>query len=159
VNLVSEGFDAVVRGSARPLADSALVARKLIGTEMQLFAAPDYLGHRGTPRTFEEALGHDWVAFPRWKPPWPLRKLPPPRLLGDDFFFIREALRSGGGIGMLPVFLAAHDGPDGTLVRVLPQWSETRGTLFLIYPQARRLPRKLEVFRDFLVEWLAENPL
>ena len=159
VDLVAEGFDAAVRGSARPLADSSLIARKLANTEMQLFASPDYLGHRGTPRTFDEALEHDWVTFPRWKPPHPLRKLRPPRLAGDDFFFIREALRAGGGIGILPVFLAAHDVRAGTLLRVLPQWTETRGMLSLVYPQARHLPRKLEVLRDFLVAWLAANPL
>ena len=126
---------------------------------MQLFASPDYLGHRGTPRDFEEALAHDWVTFPRWKPPHQLRRLPPPRLVGDDFFFIREALRAGGGIGILPVFLASHDTRAGTLVRVLPQWTETRGMLSLVYRQTKHVPRKLEVFRDFLVAWLAANPL
>jgi DNA-binding transcriptional LysR family regulator len=159
VDLVSEGFDAAVRGSARPLADSSLMARKLASTELQLFASPDYLASRGTPLSFEEALSHDWVAFPRWKPPHQLRKLPPQRLTGDDFFFVREALRSGGGIGALPVFLASHDARAGTLVRVLPQWSETRGMLSLVYPQTKQVPRKLEVFRDFLIGWLAANPL
>lgn len=159
MDMVGEGFDAAVRGTARPLADSSLIARKLANTEMQLFASPDYLGHRGTPHGFEEALAHDWVTFPRWKPPYPLRKLPPPRLTGDDFFFIREALRAGGGLGVLPVFLASQDLRAGTLVRVLPQWSETRGMLSLVYPQTKHLPRKLEVFRDFLVAWLAANPL
>jgi len=159
VDLVAEGFDAAVRGSARPLQDSSLISRKLANTEMQLFASPGYLGRRGTPQVFEEALAHDWVTFPRWKPPHPLRKLPPPRLTGDDFFFIREALRAGGGIGILPVFLASQDARAGTLVRVLPQWAERRGMLSLVYPQAQRIPRKLEVFRDFLVDWLLANPL
>jgi DNA-binding transcriptional LysR family regulator len=159
VDLVGEGFDAAIRGSARALADSSLLARKLANTEMQLFASPDYLGHRGTPHSFGDALSHDWVTFPRWRPPEPLRKLPPPRLTGDDFLFIREALRAGGGIGILPVFLAAQDVRAGGLVRVLPQWTETQGMLSLVYPQTRHVPRKLEVFRDFIVAWLAANPL
>jgi DNA-binding transcriptional LysR family regulator len=159
VDLVAEGFDAAVRGSGRPLADSSLMARKLASTEMQLFASPDYLARRGTPQGFEEMPAHDWVTFPRWKPPPALRKLPHPRLAGDDFFFIREALRAGGGIGILPVFLASHDVRAGTLVRVLPQWSEKRGMLSLVYPQTKQMPRKLEVFRDFLVDWVAANPL
>jgi DNA-binding transcriptional LysR family regulator len=159
-DLVAEGFDAAVRASARPLADSSLKARKLANTELQLFASPEYLRRSGTPQTFDELAAHDWVAFPRWKPPDALRKLPPPRLVGDDFLFIREALRAGGGIGALPVFLASHDARDGTLVRVLPQWSETRGMLSLVYQQqGNRAPRKVEVFRDFLLEWLAANPL
>lgn len=159
VDLVAEGFDAAVRASGRPLEDSSLVARRLVSTEMQLFAAPDYLGHRGAPRTFDDALAHDWVTFPRWKPPPPLRRLPAARLTGDDFFFIREALRAGAGIGMLPVFLAREALRTGALVRVLPQWSETRGMLSLVYPQTRHPPPKLEAFRDFLVGWLAANPL
>jgi DNA-binding transcriptional LysR family regulator len=159
VDLVAEGFDAAIRASGRPLADSALVARKLADTELQLFAAPDYLGHRGTPRTFAEALAHDWVTLPRWRPPPPLRKLPPARLVGDDFLFVREALRAGGGLGVLPVSLAAADARTGVLVRVLPQWAERRGLLSLVYPPSRRPPRKLEVFREFLVGWLQTHPL
>lgn len=159
VDLVAEGFDAAVRASGRPLADSSLIARKLGNTEMQLFASPEYLRARGTPASLEAALGHDWVTFPRWKPPHALRKLAPARLLGDDFFFIREALRAGAGIGMLPVFLAREDLRSGRLSRVLPHWSETRGMLSLVYPQARHPPRKLVAFREFLVAWLAANPL
>src|SRR6185436_8586194 len=102
VDLAAEGFDAAIRATTQAPADSSLISRRLAGVEMQLFASPDYLGHRGTPRTFEDALGHDWVSFPRWKPPRPLRHLPTPRLVADDFLFIREAMRNGAGLGALP---------------------------------------------------------
>lgn len=159
VNLVEGGFDAALRASGKSLADSSLIARRLAGTEMHLFAAPTYLARRGTPRTMEEAATHDWVGFPRAAAPAGLRKAPRPRLLGDDFFFLREAVRAGAGIGVLPIFLTGRDVTAGTLVRVLPRWSETRGMLALVYPQTKHVPRKVAAFRDFLVDWLAANPL
>jgi DNA-binding transcriptional LysR family regulator len=158
VDLVAEGFDAALRASARPLADSSLIARRLGGTEMQLFAAPTWLARRGTPRTLEEAATHEWVTFPRWRPPPQLRGLRA-RLVSDDFFFVREALRAGGGIGVLPSFLGAPDVTAGTLVRVVPRWSDTRGMLSFVYPETAHVPPKVAALRDFLLGWLAANPL
>jgi DNA-binding transcriptional LysR family regulator len=62
-------------------------------------------------------------------------------------------------MGGLPVYLAARDVAAGALVRVLPQVSETRGQLSLVYPATRHPPRKLLAFRDFIVSWIAAHPL
>jgi DNA-binding transcriptional LysR family regulator len=43
------------------------------------------------------------------------------RVVADEFFFVREALRSGVGVGILPTFLCQNDLAAGTLVRVLPR--------------------------------------
>ena len=44
------------------LSDSTLVARKLGQTRMLLCASPAYLARKGTPRSPEALLDHDWLA-------------------------------------------------------------------------------------------------
>jgi DNA-binding transcriptional LysR family regulator len=61
-------------------------------------------------------------------------------------------LRAGGGIGPLTATHAAADLAQGTLVRILPEWSHGFGALYVVYPAARHVPRKVAALRDFLVE-------
>ncbi len=77
----------------------------------------------------------------------------------DDFAFVREAVRAGAGIGLLPSFLAQADLASGQLVRVLPRHAQAGARIVLLYPVARHLPRKLTAFRDFAIEYMAARPL
>jgi DNA-binding transcriptional LysR family regulator len=43
------------------------------------------------------------------------------RACGNEFFFVREAIASGLGIGPLPWFLARHEVAAGRITRVLPE--------------------------------------
>jgi DNA-binding transcriptional LysR family regulator len=83
----------------------------------------------------------------------------PPRVRGDDMFFVREAVRAGAGLGLLPSFLAQEDVETGRLVRVLPRFSDPVSTLYLAYPRTQHVPRKVEAFRDLLLEYVAQRPL
>jgi DNA-binding transcriptional LysR family regulator len=161
VDLVKEGFDVALR-AAISLTDQSLVARKLVETELQLYAAPAYLARRGAPRTFADLAEHDRVSFVsgRARPQWPIHDeetvctmLAGGRLRTDDFSFLRALLRAGSGIGTLPSFVAAPDVGAGRLVRVLPDWSNEAGSIFLVYPSARNLSRNVAAFRDFAVSW------
>lgn len=164
VDLVAERFDAALRATAR-LEDSSLVARKLRTVEMQLFASPEYLARRGTPRGLPELAGHDLVQFRGFHGPvhlcgpadTTLRKLTA-RIVADDFAFVREVLRGGGGIGLLPSILARDDLALGALVRVLPRYLAARSALYFVHPAARHVPPTVTAFRDFVVELLAEQP-
>lgn len=165
VDLVAEGFDVALRAAAR-LADSSLIARKLGDIELHLFAAPSYLARRGTPRTARHLEGHDMVQFRSFRGPLRLRsgrhnvvcKLAV-RIVADDFSFVREALRAGAGVGLLPSFLARNDLASGTLVRILPRYVAPQATLYLVHPAARHVPSKVIAFRDFVLERLANEPL
>jgi DNA-binding transcriptional LysR family regulator len=165
VDLVAEGFDVALRAAQR-LADSSLVVRKVGTIEAQLFAAPAYLARRGTPRTPRDLTAHDLVLFRRFQGPVQLRGRGEPllpaltaRIVADDYSFVREVLRAGGGIGFLPSFLARGDSTSGILERVLPRVSTAHSTLYLVHPAARRVPRKVTAFRDFLLETLASQPI
>jgi DNA-binding transcriptional LysR family regulator len=157
VDLVAEGFDVAVRAQAGPIKDSSLTMRRLSTVEMQLFAAPGYLARRGTPRSEAEAAAHDLVSFRALRGSDGLGARN--RIVCDDFLFLREAVRAGAGLGLMPTFLAAADVAAGELVRVLPRYSQRGGTFVLLYPATRHVPRKVTAFRDFLLESLTVRPL
>jgi DNA-binding transcriptional LysR family regulator len=156
VNLVEEGFDVAIRASTK-LKDSSLIAKKLVNTSLQLFASPTYLARRGTPKTFADLAGHDAVLtnqqgfqslFGRPGARFPAKA----RLFAADFSFVRQALRAGAGIGPLPVFFPRGDVASGSLVRVLPEWSKPAGTMYVVYPGQKHVPKKVIAFRDFVSE-------
>lgn len=159
VDLVAEGFDLALRAATGRLQDSSLVARRLSGLEMQVFASPAYLARMGTPKTSEEAASHLWVSFRGRNPPLPVAPKTPPCIVGDDIFFVYQCVKAGAGLGALPSFLARDDVAAGRLVHVLPRSTVRTGALYLVHPPAQHLPRKVSAFRDYLIEYLGAHPL
>lgn len=160
VDLVSEGFDAALRISPTRLKSSGLIARRLASLQIALYGAPDYLARAGVPRTPEDLQQHDWVAFRSFTPPAPFDALKArSRLATDDMLFLLAAVRAGAGLGLLPSFVAAPDVASGRLTRVLPRASLTAGSIYLVHPPARHVPRKVIALRDYLLEHLARHPL
>ncbi|EYF03194.1 LysR family transcriptional regulator [Chondromyces apiculatus] len=157
VDLVKEGFDAAFRLLLAKPRDSGLIARKLVDLNMQYYAAPEYLLARGTPKTLDELGDHDSVSLTGGRPSLPSERVlakTHTRLLADDGFFAREAVRQGMGIGLFPSFLAQQDVLTGKLVRVLPRWTLPTGGIFLVYPSGRHLPKKMVVLREHLTDAL-----
>ncbi|HET9554657.1 MAG TPA: LysR substrate-binding domain-containing protein [Anaeromyxobacteraceae bacterium] len=160
VDLVGEGFDVALR-VASSLEDSTLVVRKAAAITVQVFASPLYLARRGTPRTEADLAEHDWVVFRSG--PQKLRVAGPRgapglggrgRIVADDLLFVRDAVRAGAGLGLLPAFVAEPDVAAGTLVRVVPRYERTAGTLHIVTPAARHVARKVTAFRDLVLEHL-----
>ncbi|MBL8910052.1 MAG: LysR family transcriptional regulator [Archangium sp.] len=155
--LVKGGFDVGLRIGA--LKDSTLVARRLGPIELGLFAAPAYLARRGTLRSLEECTTHDWVLFANLRLARALKVPTTPRILTDDLLFARNMVRSGMGLGVLPLFLARDEVHSGALTRVLPKWSMAAGSLFFVHPPGKQQPRKVLALRDFLIDFIARGPL
>lgn len=179
VDLVAEGFDVAIR--AGTLRDSSLVARKVGEADGALYASAAYLAKRGTPRTIEDLAEHDHVLFKpqRGKCRYvlePSRTEPggigrgekttvevKGRLGGDDFGFVCAAVLAGAGIGLMPSFMAhAYAGKsivkEQRLVRVLPELAWKDGAFYLVHASGRHVPRKIVVFREFLIEAFKNLP-
>jgi DNA-binding transcriptional LysR family regulator len=160
-NLIEEGFDVAIR-AATQIDDASLIARRMLSSDMQLFASPSYLARRGTPASPEDLAEHECVLFrpvdgrSAWifnGPAGEERTVEVSgRIGGSDFAFLHAVLRAGAGIGIMPSFLATSALADGTLQRVLPGWSRTSATLYVVYPASRHVPRKVIAFRDFVLE-------
>ena len=163
VDLVREGFDLALRLTSRP-ATSSLVARKVGTVLLQLYAAPSYLARRPAPRTPAAVAEHDWVSYttlPIALSCGGTRRVvnAVPRVRGNDMFFVREALRAGAGLGVLPTFLADAAVASGDLVRVLPEWVVFSSKVLLVRPAHRQAPRKVQAFQELLLELLRQRPI
>ncbi|MFT3772601.1 MAG: LysR family transcriptional regulator [Minicystis sp.] len=155
VDLVKDGFDVALRFTRGPLQGRALVARKLGAVTFQLYASPEYVARRGAPRTLDELAGHDVVAIGGAE----AALSRDPRVVGDDKLFVRAVLRAGGGVGLLPTYLADEDVLTGRLVRVVPSFERSGGTVHLVMPSKKHVPSRVAAFRDLLLEVFRRRPL
>ncbi|GEJ56003.1 LysR family transcriptional regulator [Anaeromyxobacter diazotrophicus] len=159
VDLVGEGFDVALRVAPK-LTDSTLVVRRAAPILLRLYASPLYLARRGTPRSEADLDAHEWVVF-RGGPQQLRVTAPRPapgraaRIVCDDLLFVRDAVRAGAGVGLLPTFVAEPDLVAGQLVRVVPRYERAAGSLFLVTPAAKHVAPKVTAFRDLVLEMLA----
>lgn len=152
VDMAAEGFDVAIRGDSGKHRDTSLTARRLVQRgELNLYAAPSYLAQRGSPRRLASS-DHDWLLAGPLRRFFDFPKTLTPRIVANDFLFLRGVAASGGGIATLPSFIAQPYVGSGDLVRVLPSVSVNVGGLVLLYSSTRPLARKVAAFRDFLVE-------
>ncbi len=158
VDLVAEGFDLALRASE--LRDSSLVARRIGNTGMGLFASPAYLKRRGTPKTVADLASHEFIRFRSSRGPLVLERegeKEPVTLQGgieaDDLLFVRRLAELGAGVGLLPLFFVACSTrlERSGLTRVLPAWTLHGPSLSLVAPSARHEPRRVKLFREFLL--------
>lgn len=158
VDLAEEGIDLAVRGG--PVVDEGLVARRLGVHDAGLFASPEYLRRRGTPRRVAQLADHDCVVYraAAGRTTWTLsskqkveRVEVPARLGVDQFGYLLAAVRDGVGIGLLPLFMGEPEVLARTLVRVLPSHSLRAKPLHLLYPAGRYLSRPVAALRDCLL--------
>jgi DNA-binding transcriptional LysR family regulator len=158
VNLVAERYDVAVYTG--PLADSTMIARKLLEGTYGLFASPAYLARRGRPKRLRDLAEHDVVivADRAKQASWALRDggrgrtLPVRgRVRVNEIGLAHRATLDGYGIGKLPDPLAASDVRAGRLERVLPRVDGGPIPAWIAYPAARVLSRALRAFVDHMV--------
>jgi DNA-binding transcriptional LysR family regulator len=166
VDLLSEGFDAVIRSGR--VDDAALRVRLLFRVEAVLVASPGYLRGRPAPQSPADLPEHPCLRLTT-TPPGPLawtldhaRMDPvtvalPAALAVNDLEAICLAARSGLGVARLPALLVTDDLAEGRLVRVLPEWSGGARAYYLAHP-AGRLTRRHRLLVDALVAEAARHP-
>jgi DNA-binding transcriptional LysR family regulator len=161
VDLVAEGMDLAIRAGA--LVDSSLVARKVSGSELGIFASPEYLRRRGAPRRPSDLVQHDCLTYGgrEGKLPW---RLSGPRghqtivvsgpVICNDMVFLREAVLTGIGLGLVPVEIVMNEVKAGRLVRVLPKYGYPGGGIYVVWPSQKLVPARVVAVREMLIEEL-----
>lgn len=162
LNPLRAGLDVVLRGGA--LADSGLVARKLLDFEVVLAASRDYLATHGTPQTPADLSAHAVVRTPSGaaSPTWTLLDpagdsvlVPVAGQVHVDGGRARlDAIRLGLGIGgTSPRLIRRH--PD--LCRVLPGYRLGKFPIFAVFPSSGRRSAKLMAVVHALLEFLQDG--
>jgi DNA-binding transcriptional LysR family regulator len=67
---------------------------------------------------------------------------------------VRDALRAGFGVSLVPRVYVQDDLDRGALQAVLPDWLPVETYVYAVYPSRRHMVAKVRAFVDFLVEEL-----
>jgi DNA-binding transcriptional LysR family regulator len=162
VDIVKEGYDLAIRGSDR-LEDSSLVARKLMTLEHVLCAAPAYFQRHGVPAEPAALRDRECVRFTlsghadEWtfQRDGQVQRVPVRgRYKVSSSLAVRDALRAGFGISLVPRAYVQGDLDSGVLQAALADWAPVETFVYAVYPSRRHMVAKLRVFVDFLLEEL-----
>jgi DNA-binding transcriptional LysR family regulator len=138
------------------LTDLSVQARQ-IGTFRQwLVAAPSWRQQLLRLTTPQEVVSLPFVANTALRDPlhWrfsreghePQRVSMQPAMSLDATLAVREAVRLGAGLSVLPDFAVAQDIAAGLLIPVLPDWELPVGGIHAVFPSARFRPAKVRAF-------------
>jgi len=159
VDLLSEGFDCVVRVGAQP--DQSVVARHLCDFVMVNCASPAYLERYGVPKGLEDLARHRLVHYVGvlgsrsegfvYQVDGQVHRVPMDGSVTTNNSDGYESACLGGFgliqapiIGMRPYLLS------GELVAVLPQFTAPAMEVSLLYARQRHLPLRVRAFMDWL---------
>ncbi|WP_028602050.1 LysR family transcriptional regulator [Ottowia thiooxydans] len=70
----------------------------------------------------------------------------------DATLAVREAVRYGAGLSVLPDFAVAEDLESGRLIHVLPKWALPSGGIHAVFPAARFRSAKVRAFVELMQE-------
>ena len=160
VDLIAEGFDLALRVSKTP--NPSLIVKPLAVIQFVLVASPEYILQHGKPTTLEEVGKHQAI-LPSYtnqrnveithtasgeKATLSLK----PVMLTDNTLMVRELVKTGGGIGYQPLLVVQKDLEDGSLVRLLPEYTMINEQLNAAYVDRAFLSAKVRSFIDFINE-------
>ncbi len=161
VDLVDEGFDAVIRTGE--IKDSRLIARPLKTLEWATLASPGYLASHGAPDTPAALRQHNClrVRSPLSGKPVSWRFSEGGSQLEYDFDGnlildhgdpLLEAACLDTGVVQLMRYFVDDALQQGKLQEILPTYTPRPHPLFLVYQPSRQHSAKLEVLRQALLE-------
>ena len=161
VDLLSEGFDCVVRVGAQP--DQSVVARHLCTFAMVNCVSPAYVQRFGMPQSLEDLAQHRLVHYVGvlgarsegfvYEVDDKVQRL---AMTGSITVNSTDAYESAclGGFGLIqaPRMGMHRHLSSGELVAVLPQFNAPSMEVSLLYARQRHLPLRVRAFMDWLGE-------
>ena len=161
VDHIAEGIDLAFRRGK--LADSTLIAWRILTYRHQLLASPAYLKKHKPPKTPHDLLDHRLIAFSYWNPGYSWNFVHAngrdketltfnPHLSMNDFVGLAHALQAGAGIGELPPIVRPELMRDGRLLEVMPKWRFEALNLSMVHLGNRYIPRPVRMFKEFAAQ-------
>jgi DNA-binding transcriptional LysR family regulator len=164
-DFIEAGIDVAIRTREHE-PDSNIVVRRIGQMRRVLAAAPPYLETRGRPEAPADLERHNMLVYNLANDPYSLRLRKgsatltiriTPTLDSNDGQVIRGAALAGLGILIQPLYIVRGDILAGKLVPVLLDWELPLLTMNIAYQNRVRLPAKIRVFSDFLVNHIREH--
>jgi DNA-binding transcriptional LysR family regulator len=167
LQMIREGCDvAILPGK---ITDDSVIARPAGKLILELAASPTLVKERPPVRVPADLKSWPWITVAGFQF-WNTKELKlsarnradqtlhlSPVLISEGVTSIREAVRAGLGISVLPAFLIREDLLNGRLIRILPQWNPEDLPVHVVYAGARLLPARVRTFIDFAVSYVKEE--
>ena len=162
VDLLAERIDVAVRLGI--LADSTLMAQRLMPTHYVVCASSEYLKRAGQLQHPQDLAHHNCLRFPlagfrtRWlfkDKHGQLSEVPVAgKAVISNAIALQQCAIAGMGVALLPNWLVDADQQAGILVNVFPDYDVTatdfNTAAWLVYPSRAYVPAKVRGFVDFL---------
>ena len=142
-----------------------LVRRRLMNVNMRFYTTQAYLDKHGTPKTYADLENHRIVSQNlntrqvnegvAWLRPL-LSSDHASHLTVNNYFGVLQAILHDTGIGVLPDYVS--DEIPG-LLRVLPDEQSQEIPVFLAFPEELRHSKRVQAFRDFVLEEIKTHRL
>lgn len=160
VDLVEEGIDVALRVGV--LAESSLIARKLMPCSFHVCASPDYLNRHGRPQHPNELARHNCLIYSRGQNPetWFFQDSQDKgfnvkvkgNLRSDTGSLLMNAALNNAGIMIAPAFMVTSVLQQGRLETVLDNYTPTETGLYAVYPYSKLVSKKVRVFVNYLAK-------
>ncbi|MGX9418934.1 LysR family transcriptional regulator [Vibrio sp. RC27] len=143
-----------------PQRDSSLIARKINEVEDILVASPEYLQKHPAPTHAEELTQHSLLkGYPLLK--WQLTNRDGEYVINNEkgkfqantLNVVRRACSEGLGITLMPNAMIKEQIENGSLTRVLTDWSANPRDIYMLYNHKEHLPDKVRLFIDFVISY------
>ena len=170
-NIISEGYDLVIRGGKVAVNDtSTIVCKKLGGANWTFFASPTVLKTYGAPRDVDDIKKYSYLGYS------PVSKMTEdlvlyheggssvsltiePKIVSNSMEFLKRLAIDDFGICCLPYYSCHHEIQIGLLVPILQGWAITTGDLYAMYPSKKNISTTTRAFLDFLETDIKENSI
>jgi DNA-binding transcriptional LysR family regulator len=143
-----------------------LIRRNLMTIHFHVFGSTEYLKKHGIPKTPKDLDKHRLIVFgEEFRPQLPVSqwlltadadpaKSRRPMLRVNSVYGIYQAMRSGLGLAVVPDYMSEK---VSDVVRVLPEFEGGAVDAYFVYPEALRHSARVGVFREFLLQKIAET--
>lgn len=164
IDIAAEGFDLAVRaGSPDARVAQNLISRQLGRSELHLAGNPELAAKvscitdlERVPFVLFRAKGTEQILRLRGESGRVTEVRAQGRFVVHDYAALAELVARGAGLGLLPA-MHIDRGASGSLVRVLPELSQTGGSVAVVYP-TRRLPLRVKALVEHLTARLGQWP-
>lgn len=161
IEFTDSPYDLAIRGNNLP--DSGLIAHKLEDAQLIIVATPEYLDRYGCPSHYDQLINHNCIQYqlPSTNKRVPWQFLDQNRFIEvetngcycclADFSATHTLVKYGGGLMQVYRFCVEKELQSGELVEVLAEFAGVTRPFMLIYPHAKYIPLRMQVFIDFLL--------
>ena len=163
IDLLEYGIDVALRMGN--LGDSSMTARRIASGRRMVVAAPGYLAERDMPQIPADLAQHEAVVYlndaggaTTWsfeRDGTALSVTVNGRLRVNAAEGVRAAVCAGVGVAITSEWMFAPELANGTVQRLLPDWSLPTIDLWAVYPSGRLASAKARAFTAFVQDVMA----